>query len=91
MRELIIREDHVSMTDRVNPTDTLPVFIQRLKRETSRMLRKQLPQPEEFLMGEGFGRERYSPERVGKMDEEVVRRQKKERLEKSREMMSTDL
>ena len=47
---------------------------QRLKGGTSRVIRKEYPELEEFLWGDSFWAAGYFAETVGKVDEEVVRR-----------------
>jgi putative transposase len=48
--------------------------VQRLKGGTSRVIRKEYPELEEFLWGDSFWADGYFAETVGNVDEDVVRR-----------------
>ena len=52
----------------------LAEVAQRLKGGTSRVIRKEYPELEEFLWGDSFWADGYFAETVGKVDEQVVRR-----------------
>jgi putative transposase len=66
---LSIREDHVHLIIQTKPSDSIAEVVQRLKGGTSRVIRKDYPELEEFLWVD-----RYFAETVGNVDEEVVRR-----------------
>ena len=72
--ELSIQEDHVHLIIQTNPTDSVAEVVQRLKGGTSRVIRKEYPELEEFLWGDSFWADGYFAETVGKVDEQVVRR-----------------
>jgi putative transposase len=72
--ELSIREDHVHLIIQTNPSDSVAEVAQRLKGGTSRMIRKEFPELEEFLWGESLWADGYFAETVGKVDEEIVKR-----------------
>ena len=55
------------------PEDRVAEVVQRLKGGTSRVIRKEYPELEEFLWGDSFGADGYFAETVGNVDEEVVR------------------
>ena len=74
MSELSIQEDHVHITLQTNPTDSVAEIAQRLKGGTSRVIRKEFPELEEFLWGDSFWADGYFAETVGNVDEEVVKR-----------------
>ena len=57
-----------------NPTDSVAEIAQRLKGGTSRVIRKEFPELEEFLWGDSFWADGYFAETVGNVDEEVVKR-----------------
>ncbi len=72
--ELSIREDHVHVIIQTNPSDSVAEVVQRLKGGTSRMIRKEFPELQEFLWGESLWADGYFAETVGKVDEEIVKR-----------------
>lgn len=72
--ELSIEEDHVHVMIQVKPSDSIADVVQILKGGTSRVIRKEFPELEEFLWGDSFWADGYFAESVGKVDEEVVRK-----------------
>jgi putative transposase len=72
--ELSIPEDHIHLIIQTKPSDTVAEVVQRLKGGTSRVIRKEYPELEEFLWGDSFWADGYFAETVGNVDEEVVRR-----------------
>ena len=74
MSELSIQEDHVHIILQTSPTNSVAEVAQRLKGGTSRVIRKEFPELEEFLWGDSFWADGYFAETVGNVDEEVVKR-----------------
>ncbi len=74
IEELSIQEDHVYLMIQTNPKDSVADIVQVLKGGTSRVLRKEFPELEEFLWGDSFWADGYFAETVGKVDAEVVKR-----------------
>ena len=72
--ELSIQEDHMHLIIQTKPEDSVAEVAQRLKGGTSRVIRKEYPELEEFLWGNSFWAYGYFAETVGNVDEEVVRR-----------------
>jgi len=72
--ELSIQEDHVHLIIQPKPSDSVAEVVQSLKGGTSRVIRKEYPELEEFLWGDSFWADGYFAETVGNVDEEVVRR-----------------
>ena len=72
--EISIQEDHVHIVIQTSPSDSLADVVQILKGGTSRVIRKEFPDMEEFLWGDSFWADGYFAETVGKVDEEVVKR-----------------
>ncbi len=62
------------MIIQTKPEDSAAEVAQKLKGGTSRVIRKEYPELEEFLWGDSFGADGYFAETVGKIDEDVVRR-----------------
>jgi putative transposase len=72
--EMSIQEDHVHLVVQVPPQMSVAEVVQIFKGGTSRILRKEFPEMEEFLWGESFWADGYFAETVGKVDEEVVKK-----------------
>jgi putative transposase len=72
--ELSIQEDHVHIIIQSHPRESVAEIVQRLKGGTSRVIRKEFPELEEFLWGDSFWADGYFAETVGNVDEEVVKR-----------------
>jgi len=72
--ELSIQEDHVHLIIQTTPKDSVAEVVQRLKGGTSRVIRKEYPELEEFLWGDSLWADGYFAETVGNVDEDVVRR-----------------
>jgi len=64
----------VHLIIQTEPKDSVAEVVQRLKGGTSRVIRKEYPELEEFLWGDSFWADGYFAETVGNVDEEVVRR-----------------
>lgn len=69
-----IEKDHIHVMIRINPRDSVAGVVQILKGGSSRVLRKEFPELEEFLWGDSFWADGYFAESVGKVDEEVIRK-----------------
>lgn len=69
-----IQEDHVHVMIQIKPSDSVAGVVQILKGGTSKVIRKEFPELEEFLWGDSFWADGYFAESVGKVDEEVVRK-----------------
>jgi len=72
--ELSIQADHVHIVVELPPQISVAEVVRIFKGGTSRVLRKEYPEMEEFLWGESFWADGYFAETVGKVDEEVVKR-----------------
>ena len=69
-----IAGDHVDLIVQIPPSESVADVVQRFKGGTSRILRKEFPELEEFLWGESFWADGYFAETVGQVNEEVVRK-----------------
>ncbi len=58
----------------ISPKDSVADVVQRFKGGTSRVLRKEFPELEEFLWGDSFWADGYFAETVGQVNEEIVKR-----------------
>jgi putative transposase len=72
--EISIPNDHVHVVIQIKASDSVGEVVNILKGGTSRVLRKEFPELEEFLWGDSFWADGYFAESVGKVDEEVVRK-----------------
>lgn len=62
------------MVIQLNTSNSVGGAVQILKGGTSRVIRKEFPELEEFLWGDSFWADGYFAESVGVMNEEVVRK-----------------
>jgi len=58
----------------IKPSEAVAEVVQILKDGTSRVIRKEFPELEEFLWGDSFWADGYFAESGGKVDEEVIRK-----------------
>lgn len=72
--ELSIQEDHVHAVIQINPSDSVSEVVKILKGGTSKVIRKEFPELEEFLWGDSFWADGYFAESIGQVNEEVVRK-----------------
>ena len=69
-----IQEDHIHMIIQTQPSESIAEVVQILKGGTSRAIRKEFPELEEFLWGDSFWADGYFAETIGTVGEEVVRK-----------------
>ena len=69
---LAVQPDHVHLLLQIRPPESVAAVAQRLKGGTSRVLRAEFPDLEEFLWGESFWADGYFAENVGQVEEAVV-------------------
>jgi len=74
MSGMSIQSDHVHLVVELPPYISVAEVVRIFKGGTSRVLRKEFPEMEEFLWGESFWADGYFAETVGKVDEEVVKK-----------------
>ena len=72
--EMAIQEDHIHIVIQTSPNDRLSDVVQTLKGGTSKVIRAEFPEIDEFLWGDSFWAGGYFAETVGSVDEEVVRK-----------------
>jgi putative transposase len=72
--KLGIQTDHVHLLIRIHPRNSVAEVVQILKGATSRLLRKEFPELEEFLWGDSFWNDGYFAESIGRVDEAVIKR-----------------
>ena len=69
-----IQPDHVHVIIQIKPSESVGEVVQILKGGTSRVIRKEFPELEEFLWGDSFWADGYFAESVGQVNEEVVKK-----------------
>jgi len=69
------------MIIQMNPSDSIAEVVQILKGGTSRVIRQEFPDLEEFLWGDSFWADGYFAETIGNVDEEIVRKYIREQQE----------
>ena len=72
--EISVQVDHVHVLIQINPRNSVAEVVQMLKGGTSRVIRKEYPELEEFLWGDSFWADGYFAETVGRVDEATIRR-----------------
>ena len=72
--ETAIQDDHIHIVIQISPSDRLSDVVQTLKGGTSKVIRAEFPEIDEFLWGDSFWAGGYFAETVGSVDEEVVRK-----------------
>ena len=72
--EISIQEDHVHIMVQIPPRYSVAEVVQIFKGGTSRVLRAEYPELEEFLWGDSFWADGYFAESVGQVNEEVVKK-----------------
>ena len=72
IHELAIQPDHVHLLLQIRPPESVSSVVNLLKGRTSRIVRAEFPQLEEFLWGESFWADGYFAESVGQVEEAVV-------------------
>ena len=72
--EMSIQADHMHIIVQISPRHSVAEVVQIFKGGTSRVLRKEFPELEEFLWGESFWADGYFAETVGQVNEEIVKR-----------------
>jgi putative transposase len=72
--EMSIQEDHIHVMIQIKPSESVAHVVQMLKGGTSKVIRSEFPELEEFLWGDSFWADGYFAETVGQVDESVVRK-----------------
>jgi len=74
LSQIGINEDHVHILIQIRPSESVAEVVKTLKGGTSRVIRSEFPELEEFLWGDSIWADGYFAETVGKVDEEVIRK-----------------
>lgn len=73
VEELGIELDHVHLLIQIPPKDSVARVVQILKGGSSRIVRKEFPDLQEFLWGDSLWEDGYFAESVGSKNEKVIR------------------
>jgi putative transposase len=74
IKELNIQIDHVHLMIQLKPMISVNKAVQLLKGGSSRVIRQEFPELEEFLWGDSFWSDGYFAETVGRVSEDVIRK-----------------
>ena len=69
IEELSIQKDHVHILVQITPSKSLSKVVQYFKGGSSKKIREEYPELEEFLWGDSFWSDGYFAETVGHMEE----------------------
>ena len=69
-----VNEDHVHILVQISPRESVAEVVKILKGGTSKIIRSEFPELEEFLWGDSLWADGYFAQTVGKVDEEVIRK-----------------
>jgi len=72
--KISIQNDHVHLLIQLQADDSVAEAVRVLKGGTSKIIRKEFPELEEFLWGDSFWADGYFAESVGHVDEGTVRK-----------------
>ena len=72
LRELAVQQEHVHLLIQLDPAESVSAVVKRLKGGTSRVLRAEFAELEEFLWGANFWARGFFAETVGKVEEATV-------------------
>jgi putative transposase len=71
--ELNIQKDHVHMLVQIKSNISISKAVQLFKGGSSKKIREEFPELEEFLWGDSFWGDGYFAETFGKVNEDIIR------------------
>lgn len=74
LQELAVMPDHVHLLLQLGPATSVAQAVQYLKGGSSRIIRTEFPELEEFLWGDSFWADGYFAETAGTVSESHIRR-----------------
>ena len=74
IESLAIKQDHIHILIQIKPRESVAKVVQLLKGGSSRILRKEFPDLEEFVWGDSLWCDGYFVTTVGEVDEGIVKR-----------------
>lgn len=81
IEEVKIMPDHVHMLIQLHPNETVSSTVQKLKGGSSKILRKEFPEIQEFIWGDKFWGDDYFAETVGQVSAAKIKKFIKEQQE----------
>jgi len=72
--KISIQDDHVHLLIQLQADDSVAETVRILKGGTSKIIRKEFPELEEFLWGDSFWADGYFAESIGYVDEGAIRK-----------------
>jgi REP-associated tyrosine transposase len=81
IHELNVVSDHVHLYIQINATESIADVVHILKGGSSRIIRKEFPELEEFLWGDSFWADGYFAESAGVVNESIIRKYIREQSE----------
>ena len=72
IHKIAIGTNHVHINIQINPTDSIASVAQKLKGGSSKIIREEFPELEEFIWGDSFWADGYFAESIGKVDETII-------------------
>ena len=73
IEELNIQPDHIHMLIRMRPEVSVSRMVQLFKGKTSKIIREEFPELQEFLWGNSFWADGYFAETSGQVNENCIR------------------
>ena len=73
IHSLSVQEDHLHMMIQVKPKDSVAEVVMRLKSGSSKKIREEFSELEEFVWGGGFWADGYFAETIGNVDEATMK------------------
>ena len=73
IEELNIQPDHIHMLIRMRPEVSVSRMVQLFKGKTSKVIREEFPELQEFLWGNSFWADGYFAETSGQVNESCIR------------------
>ncbi len=86
--ELNIQPDHIHMLIQMKPRESVAEVVQILKGGSSKVIRTEFPELEEYLWGDSFWSDGYFAETVGAVNEAVIKKYIKNQHDESMETES---
>lgn len=74
IHQMGIEADHIHVLIQIKPSDNVDEVVQILQGGSSRAIRKEFLELEEFLWGDSFWADGYFADSVGKVDEQIIRK-----------------
>lgn len=83
IEELNIRVDHIHMLVQISPEVSISKVVQYFRGGSSKIIRKEYPELEEFLWGDSFWADEYFAETVGSTQEDIIKKYIREQKDSS--------